>query len=248
MLYPIESDMRIEAAGRSCAGRMHERNEDYVWQHPEAGVFVVADGGGSSSGGHVASRLAAAQVGSRLSACVRAGMLRRPGRLVRTFMVDAFEAANFYVQTRARLARQEQASVTTMVAALIQGSQAAICHAGDTRAYLVRNQQLQRLTNDHVMVMRAVGDLAAAAGETVVTKVIGQPGSVDPDYIELQLYPADWLLLCSDGFWDAVSESRILQSLHAAGDPARAVDSLMAIAQQSSHDDVSLVALHVRVR
>ena len=106
---------------------------------------------------------------------------------------------------------------TTIVTMAIGESQLAIAHAGDSRAYRLRDGKLKRLTRDHSVAeeMRAARpdmtdeDLANFAHRNVVTRSLGSKDDLEPDTYVNGVQPGDLYLLCSDGLWSVVPDRKI---------------------------------------
>jgi len=142
---------------------------------------------------------------------------------------------------------------TTLTAALIVGTHAYIGHVGDSRAYLVTEEGLQQITQDHSLVARLI-ELGQATPEEAMThpqrnilyRALGQGGSMDVDTY-FQLLPAgSQLLLCSDGLWGAVPEHEMAAIISAAPSPQIACRRLIEAAITHGGDDnitIILVAL-----
>jgi len=246
--------MTVVSAHGTDTGRVRQRNEDYVWVDEQAGVFIVADGLGGHQAGDVASRLAATTVGELVAAGIGDANERLSAAAVRELMTGAIETANERVGAAASKARQGLRMGTVIVVAVVRPPVAYISHAGDARAYLMRDSSLTRLTEDDSVVAQlvAAGELSEAEARNhpqrnLVTKVVGQGSPVQPSFREVAVEPGDWLLLCSDGLWDMVDDEGILDELEKAdGDPARATEALVRAANAAGGtDNISVVAIRV---
>jgi serine/threonine protein phosphatase PrpC len=196
------------SSGLSHPGRRRRHNEDaYVVQPP---LFAVADGIGGAKAGQVASGLAAAAVeesaGDGTSGEARVAAL--------------IEEANRRVFRRASEDREASGMGTTMTVALVEDDQVAIGHVGDSRAYLIREGQLEQLTDDHSLVAELVrsGKLTPEEAEThpqrsVITRALGTEADVDVDTFSVPATPGDLFLLCSDGLTSMVDDQTILDAI-----------------------------------
>ena len=195
-------------AALSHPGRRRRHNEDsYVVQPP---LFAVADGMGGAKAGEVASGLAAAAVqesdGEGQSGEARVAAL--------------IEEANRRVFRRASEDREASGMGTTMTVALVEDDRVAIGHVGDSRAYLIRNGELQQLTDDHSLVAELVrsGKLTPEEAEShpqrsVITRALGTEADVDVDTFSVESSPGDLFLLCSDGLTTMVDDETILDAV-----------------------------------
>ncbi len=226
----------------SDTGRRRRRNEDtYVVAPP---LFAVADGMGGAQAGEVASRLAA----SALEGGDSDG-LEGPAR------IDALiQEANRRVFDRASTDPSASGMGTTMTVAVVEGMTVAIGHVGDSRAYLVRGERMEQLTEDHSLVNELLksGKLSEEEAHvhpqrSVITRAVGTDPDVDVDGFTIEGEEGDVFLLCSDGLTDMVSDEEILELVHANRDHLdRAVKALVAAANRGGgEDNITAVAFRI---
>jgi PPM family protein phosphatase len=216
-------------AGRSHPGRRRRRNEDSFVVAPP--LFAVADGMGGARAGDIASRLAAATV-------------REEGG-DRVDVVELIREANRRVFERARDDASASGMGTTMTVALVEGDQVTIGHVGDSRAYRLRENALEQLTEDHSLVAELVrsGKLSPEEAEThpqrsMITRVLGTDPDVDADTFTVEAQPGDVFLLCSDGLTTMVEENHIVEVVNRhRGDLERAAKQLISDANRSGGED-----------
>jgi PPM family protein phosphatase len=227
-------------ASRSDPGRRRRRNEDsYVVRPP---LFAIADGMGGAQAGEVASRLAAAVLNE--SDGVGTGEER---------VVELIREANRRVFQRSNEDMATQGMGTTMTLALVDeaASTIAIGHVGDSRAYRVRDGELEQLTEDHSLVQELLrsGKLSPEeAGShpqrAVITRAVGTEPDVDVDTFSVEAQPGDLYLLCSDGLTDMIGEDEVLGAVQSArGDLDRAVRALVDAANRGGGEDNITVVL-----
>lgn len=226
--------MKLRAsAAMSHPGRKRRHNEDaYVAQPP---LFAVADGMGGAKAGEIASGLAAAALqesdgdGERGEARVAA----------------LIEEANRRVFRRASEDREASGMGTTMTVALVEGNRVAIGHVGDSRAYLIRDGELEQLTDDHSLVAELVrsGKLTPEEAEahpqrSVITRAVGTEPDVDVDTFSIEGNPGDVFLICSDGLTDMVDGSAILEAVEShRPDLEEAAKALINAANRGGGED-----------
>jgi protein phosphatase len=246
--------MATVSAYKSDIGRNPKRqNEDYIWVDEQAGLYIVADGMGGQEAGEVASELASNTVGDLISQPLKGKTDRLSREEIETLMIGAIETANETVAKAAKAADQKRKMGATIVVALLHRSKAYISHAGDARAYLIRGSTIMQLTKDDSWSeeLAAEGLLPKEKVKDhvyshIVTKAIGQGSLLAPSFTELALTPGDWLLLCSDGLWNMVSDEDILEIIQqAAGDSTRVVEDLVAAANEAGgKDNISIVVVN----
>ena len=203
----------IRFAGVTDTGRRRRRNEDaYVCEPP---LFAIADGMGGAQAGEVASGLAAAVLEeTRLDDAAGDGGEARVEELIREANRRVFQRSNEDAAT--------SGMGTTMTVALVNDAEGTIAfgHVGDSRAYRVRDGQLDQLTDDHSLVgelMRS-GKLSPEEAEShpqrsVITRALGTEPDIDVDTFTVEVEQDDLFLLCSDGLTDMVSDREILALL-----------------------------------
>jgi len=223
----------IRYAVRSDIGLHRERNEDSAYAG--ARLLAVADGLGGHAGGEVASA-AAIDALKPLDAELPAGEL-----------LNALEHAVHQANESLQHIVQDDPSLkglgTTLTAMLWSGSQLALVHIGDSRAYLLRDRELFQITHDHTLVQTLVDEgritLAEAASHPQRSLLLRAIDGKQPEP-DLQLHDAkagDRYLLCSDGLHGVVSTEQLRQVLSALADPEDVVRQLVDLAIQGGGPD-----------
>jgi protein phosphatase len=226
----------------SDTGRRRRRNEDnYVVAPP---LFAVADGMGGAQAGEVASRLAASALEGEDSDGLQ-GLER----------IDALiQEANRRIYDRASTDPAASGMGTTMTVALVEEMTVAIGHVGDSRAYLVRDEQMEQLTDDHSLVNELLksGRLSEEEAHvhpqrSVITRAVGTDPDVDVDGFTIEAEEGDVFLLCSDGLTDMVSDEEILELVHSHRDDLdKAVKALVTAAnRRGGEDNITAVAFRI---
>ncbi|WP_104989752.1 PP2C family serine/threonine-protein phosphatase [Deinococcus sp. NW-56] len=225
-------------------GRQRRTNQDaaLALDLPRGGLYAVADG----MGGHAAGELAANLALDSLSQHYLEGRGTPPERLA-----GAVQAANLAVL---RHAVGEYAGMgTTLLALLVDRGAALIAHVGDSRAYLLRDGELHRLTEDHSWVAEQVrlGHLSEEEARhhqwrSVVSNALGGEERVRLELFGLPLHAGDRLLLCSDGLSGVVAESSLLELLLPAQPPERVARTLIDAANDGGGpDNITAVVVDV---
>src|ERR1051325_7152428 len=201
----------LKAAGLTHVGRQRQHNEDSFLVEDDARLFLVADGMGGHAAGEIASRIAVDSITEFIlhtkeddRTCPHAydeAYKRTTNRLM-----AAVRLANTRVLEAMRKDARLRGMGTTVVAGLADDKTMSIAHVGDSRAYMIRDKQLSRITNDHSWVFEQVqaGMLTEAEAEkhplrNVITRALGGALQVTPDASEIEMRPGDVYLLCSDG-------------------------------------------------
>ena len=233
--------MRIgRAAGLTDTGRRRLRNEDaFICEPP---LFAVADGMGGARAGEVAAGLAAA-------ALEEAGSETRGADGVAALITEA----NRRIWERSLADPKTTGMGTTVTAALVDaaGGTVAVGHVGDSRAYLLRNGELEQLTTDHSLVAELVesGVLTPEEAErhpqrSAITRVVGVEQTVEIESFTFDAAPGDVFLLCSDGLSTMLADQDMAAAImEADNDPHHAADALIGAANARGGEDNITVVL-----
>lgn len=237
----------------SDVGQLRDHNEDTLVSFQgiqlgdEAtdpfGVFIIADGMGGHRAGEVASSLAARVVGHDVLQRVYLAYLLNDTpnaemAPITDILRDAVQKANNLVHERV------SGGGTTLTCALVLGRRAYIAHVGDSRAYLLTNFEMKRITQDHSYVGRLIelGELSPEEAAVhpqrhVLYRAIGQGENLEIDTYHQPLPPGSRLLLCSDGLSGAVTEENISRIIFTATTPQEACESLLEAANDAGGPD-----------
>jgi len=221
--------LAIRYAARSDIGRRRGRNQDTAYASRR--LLAVADGMGA--GGEAASA-AIIEALKPLEAALPAGDLLNA-------MADAVRQAGPVLR---ELADADPGTGTTLTAMLWSGSQLALVHVGDTRAYLLRAGELFQITHDH-SVVHALLDQGKITPEeadshpqrSLLLRAIDGKAAAEPDVSLHDARAGDRYLLCSDGLTAVVPTAVLQDTLGAAGDPEHAVARLIDLANEAGGPD-----------
>jgi PPM family protein phosphatase len=225
--------LSLRFAARSDVGLIREGNEDSGYAGPR--LLAVADGMGGHAAGEVASSVAVATL-SVLDEDV-------PGPDLLDALAVAIVTANDHLRDMVAADEDLEGMGTTLTALLWGGSRVGLAHIGDSRAYLLRDGQLQQITHDHTFVQRLVdeGRLSPEEAEhhpqrSILLRALDGRGDADPDLSIREVRPGDRYLLCSDGLSGVVSEDTIRETL-AKGASDEAADQLVEFALRGGGPD-----------
>ncbi len=232
----------VDEAGATQTGNVRRSNEDaYLIRTP---LFMVADGMGGARAGEIASRMCA-------EAFAEVDLIRAPPA---DALRDTIHTANARILERSRTDPEAAGMGTTVTAALMDDDgKITFAHVGDSRAYLLRDGSLQRLSDDHSLVGELVrkGELSEFEAErhpqrSVITRALGTDDSVEVDTFSLGARDGDVVLLCSDGLNTMVPESTIATVL-AEQEPAATIarNLVRAALAGGGEDNVTAVVFRV---
>ena len=247
--------MHIVSWGASDTGQTRKVNEDAFLMVPELGLVAVADGMGGFQRGDVASQLSCNVV--KESVLERRHLIERLRRDPSEENKAAFKSAlELAVQKACEEVHQAAVAITgeggrmgtTMDLLVVVGTLAFICHVGDGRIYLLRDNEAHQLTEDHSLVQQQLregiinADQARRARfKNVITRALGVFPSVLIDTLIFELDRGDRLLLCSDGLHRYVGLREVGFSI--SGDVGdQTVDGLVQLAnQRGGRDNITAV-------
>ena len=140
---------------------------------------------------------------------------------------------------------------TTMTAAMLSGKRLVIAQVGDSRAYLLHEGSLQRITRDHSLMADLIdsGQITPEEAKThpqrsVITRALGSDPSTLPDIYEMNVSAGDRLLLCSDGLSGMVDDPLLESILARVKDPQRCAAALVNEAiTAGGHDNVTAIVV-----
>lgn len=240
-------------------GRRREHNEDAYLADPGLQLYVVADGMGGHASGEVASGLAAqafrdfADERRDLVMGFRDGSPEIEPWMVRRLLEDSLHGACREVYRKAQEAPEMRGMGTTLVALLVAGERAFVCHVGDSRAYLVRGGKTVLLTRDHSVLNELVmrGDISeeAAAKDLMglrhaLSRAVGVCEDVEVDTMDFEVLPGDLFLLASDGLTQYLRPDELTPFAEAPLDEIPG--ALVALANDRGGSD-NITAICVRV-
>jgi protein phosphatase len=191
-------------------------------------------------GGHAAGEVASAATITTIAPLD----VEDPGPDLVGALADAVATANLRLQELIISDPAIEGMGTTLTALLWSEGYAALCHIGDSRAYLLRDGQLVQITHDHTLVQSLVDegkitedDIATHPHRSLLLRALDGRTVAEPDLTPLETYPGDRILLCSDGLSGVVTEQTLHQTLTSLGDPDKAALRLVELAIKGGGPD-----------
>ena len=235
--------LALRYAVRSDVGLLREGNEDSAYAGPH--LLAVADGMGGHAAGEVASSATITTISSLDS--------ERPGINLVSALAEAVAMANMRLQELVISDPATEGMGTTLTAMLWLDGHAALCHIGDSRAYLLRSGQFYQITHDHTLVQSLVDegkitedDVATHPHRSLLLRALDGRTIAEPDLSQLETMPGDRLLLCSDGLSGVVTEQTLHQTLSSVWDPDQAALQLVELAiKGGGPDNITVIVADV---
>jgi PPM family protein phosphatase len=222
-------------------GRQRRANEDSLLARSP--LFVVADGMGGAQAGEVASRIAIESFQPGVQDASEPELA----------LGDLARAANTRIHELSHSTAEQAGMGTTLTAMYVGEQEVAIAHVGDSRAYCLRDGELQRLTDDHSLVdeLMRQGRLTPEEAvehpqRSVITRALGPEGMVEVDTRSVRACAGDVYLLCSDGLTTMIGEDRIAEVMLAHPRLRDAGEALIAAANEAGgRDNITVVLLRL---
>jgi serine/threonine protein phosphatase PrpC len=226
--------LALRFAVRSDVGLLREGNEDSAYAGPH--LLAVADGMGGHAAGEVASAAAIATIASLDSDQSATDLLPA--------LANAVATANMRLQEMIMSDPATEGMGTTLTALLWSDGHAALCHIGDSRAYLLRDGKFYQITHDHTLVQSLVDegritedDVATHPQRSLLLRALDGRTLADPDLSSHETMPGDRYLICSDGLSGVVTEQTLHQALSSVRDPDKAALQLVELALKGGGPD-----------
>lgn len=249
--------MPLIHAGRSDVGRKREHNEDSWHVNEKHGLFTIADGMGGHAAGEVASRLAVDVINDFVELSGNDSDITWPfeydenASLEENRIFTAIKLANMKIFEVIRERKELEGMGTTLVIMLVDGAKAYIGHVGDSRAYLLRDGDIQQVTSDHSWVNEQMklgvltkSEAAKHPFRNVVTRALGGRDPIKADLTCETLEADDIIVLCSDGLNSMLPDDRIRDIVLQSGDDLDAgCQALIDAANEAGGDDNISVVL-----
>jgi protein phosphatase len=232
-----------EHVARTDTGHQRSTNEDAHLSR--APVFVIADGMGGAQAGEVASQIAIKHFEDALPGENADGAGER--------LALAVQAANAEIHALSERDARRAGMGTTLTAAYVGSREVAFAHVGDSRAYLLRDGELERITEDHSLVEELLrqGRLTEEEAEehpqrSIITRALGPEPDVEVDTFTRTAADGDIYLICSDGLTSMVAETTVGEIMLEAPDITAAAKRLVAAALDAGgRDNVTVVLFRV---
>lgn len=236
--------MRVYAA--TDIGQQRTTNQDYVFatEHPIGplpNLLVVADGMGGHRGGDYASRF----VVEEMKALIQEASEVEPVKLLNSVITQVNKKLWVEAQSNYHLYNMG----TTLVAGTILDDKLYAANVGDSRLYIVGENQIRQLTKDHSLVEEMIqnGEISRDAAKNhpkknMITRALGIVNTVDIDFFEQTLSEKEKVLLCSDGLTNMLEDEEIFRISNGSGGPSDICCQLIKRAnEEGGKDNISVV-------
>jgi protein phosphatase len=252
--------LQVKVIGKTDKGLVRSGNEDYIHIDEDHHVYAVCDGMGGHQAGEVASMTASetilkafAHFGDDLTKDSSLGF----GRTLPPngdLLVRAIRLANRSIYSMALQDSALTGMGTTVVAVALEADIMSVAHVGDSRAYCLRERELEPLTRDHSWVAEmqekqnlTPEEASSVIGKNVITRALGVRETVEVDYRIVKVAPGDLFILCSDGLCGFADDDEIFDVASKYRDDLKKLtENLVQMANdRGGSDNVSVIAIQV---
>lgn len=233
----------MKAIFKSDIGKVRKINQDWAeirnFQDNSC-LVVVCDGIGGTSGGEVASEAAALEV---------CDYFEKNQKLeIKSRILESIKSANDKILQIAKSDNKISDLGTTCVVAFLKNNDLYVANVGDSRAYLISEDKIKQITNDHSVVNELLmqgkitsDEAKIANNKNIITRALGSLNST-PDFYEMNIKNNDKILICTDGLTNCLSNEEIYNIL-TKNSPEKAIEVLITNANQNGGTDNITAAL-----
>ena len=242
-----------KVAVKTDSGVMGEYNEDCALAYVSSmgqevcTLLILADGTGSFGTGQIASKTAIEAVYQHLKAVIENPPRSQKVQVLKTQLQQVIEVSHQTINRHFR--NEDRKGYSTIVCSLVYGNTAIIANVGNSRAYLYRKGKLHVLTEDHTlgnMLAKKGIDYPKGSKRDIVCHMLGQNSELLIDLYEQNLLVDDKLFLCSDGLWNVVDQSEMIEIISQSDSVGQVTSDLIKTANENRGlDNVSVVLCEI---
>jgi PPM family protein phosphatase len=249
----------IKSSGITDVGLKRENNEDSFSVDEELGLFILADGMGGHRAGEKASRTAVDLIHKSFRDWTASGateemLFGEPDRALSikgNYILSGIRLANKVIFELSSECKEYRGMGTTIAVLAVTPELVVAANVGDSRIYMIRDGELERLSKDHTIVAEhlEMGIISPKEARNsslkhVLTRNLGSSEQLDPEVFEIGPANRDRFFLCSDGVTDLISDEDILKLFQEETEPVplcrRFVDEAL---KRGGHDNTTVVSV-----
>lgn len=236
-------------------GIVRQINQDsmFVSKNSAFPLFIVADGMGGHKAGEVASEMAVSIITTSLSS-----RLMDDDVIVNIEkeILDSIKKANRELLNHSQVIEDCNGMGTTITLGYIKDAKLYVGHVGDSRAYIIRNEELKQITDDHSLVNELLknGDISIEEAmkhpqKNVITRAVGTNEDICIDINSFELKENDIILFCSDGLTNMIEEHELKDLFIGIEDLQEACDSAVSLAKdKGGRDNITVIGIRFLLR
>ena len=239
-------------------GVVREANEDSFFVHDlelvtqtqkdKFGIYIVADGMGGAEAGEYASALAIKESSAVIIKAINQAKEKGEDVNFPEILDSAIKKANSVIYHTAKRNPAYSGMGTTITACIINKGQIYIGHVGDSRAYLITADTIERVSRDHSLVERllelgkiTLKEAAVHPQRNLIYRSLGAYPTVEVETYRRPMKHGDYIVLCSDGLVEHIEDDEIQRIVYESGDSWAACFKLINIANMKGGEDNTTV-------
>ena len=250
---PEKAPVEINSFGLTHIGKVREDNQDAFrlckpddeFTNSHGHLYGIADGMGGYAHGGIASSTALETFFDTFYSANGAAVIQKIRVGMQNANLSVYQAAQ-------RMSAGKMG--TTLTAVNIIGKNLFIGHIGDSRAYLIRNNESKCLTNDHTQVGELVRmkilppeKIRTHSQRSILNKSLGLNLFIQPDIVKTSIQNDDVLILCTDGIWSVIEDEEFAKFAKVTKNPERLSSMIINIAlDRESDDNLSIVVINLK--
>lgn len=236
-----KSDIGLKRTSNQDCFDYFNTSENLIWA-------VVCDGMGGVNGGDVASNLAVKSVRETLVQNYTEDLSQDD---IENLLKKAIQKANFDIFTMAQNDNNLSGMGTTIVLVAVFYDKIHVAHVGDSRAYLISQNNIKQLTTDHSVVQEMINEgeitheeAKCHPNKNIITRALGISKNVDIDYSAETKKSGDSIIICSDGLTNYFDQNEILQFVKNKKSNQKLVEEFISKAnERGGNDNITVVIL-----
>lgn len=243
----------MEIGVKTSKGKIREINQDsyYISDDENCPLFIIADGMGGHKAGEIASRMAVEIISSSFLDQIKGSSSEMDDDSIITAIRNSIYKANDEIYRKSNEVEEYSGMGTTVTMAYENNGKLFIGHVGDSRAYLLRDNQLWQMTKDHSLVEELIKNGSITREEArfhpqknIITRALGIDKEVEIDLIVKEKFKDDILILCTDGLTNMLNDDEIKELLISSDNMQKACDFMVQLSNEKGGlDNISVVAV-----
>jgi len=241
----------IQIGFKTDQGKTRSVNEDALFVMPKQNVYIVADGVGGHNAGELASRTAVKEIADYIEDNPIGKSA--DAHQIKNYFNICLNKVNASIVAYSKAGHENKGMATTTVILHLSGKKANIINVGDSRAYMIRAGQISQITEDHTVVNQLLKEGSITRQEAdghpmnnMITRALGGEEKVKPDFYQVDTQKNDVFLLCTDGLYNEVTETLMMEIIMTSTTMHEACNKLIAKAnEQSGKDNITTVCVRI---
>jgi len=237
---------------KSNKGIKRSNNEDACFIMPKEQVYMVADGVGGNNSGELASRTAVTSVADYIKEHP-IDLVEQEDQL-KSYFQECIAKANEDILMLGDKHEKNKGMATTLIVCHIRDNKGYILNVGDSRAYVLRGEELFQITEDHSYVnslvkLGVITEQEAQGHQKshVITRALGAEDTISPDFYQTNLREGDIVLLCTDGLYGEVGADKLAEIMYGENQMTALAENLISEANRAGgNDNITVICIKIR--